>query len=186
MTLGLSMAAFIVGAVVSLVTSWVLVSRLERVGERFGLSEALLGVVAALAADTPEITASVTALVHHQATVGTGVVLGSNVFNLAALLGLGAVVADRIHLHRKVVIFSGSAAMLVGAACLFSVGSRQSAGAGLAVVLAVLVPYIALLGARSENPRTTQLADELVDVAYCCHRRGGKRARRGHPPSSRD
>ena len=148
MTLGLSMAAFIVGAVVSLVTSWVLVSRLERVGERFGLSEALLGVVAALAADTPEITASVTALVHHQATVGTGVVLGSNVFNLAALLGLGAVVADRIHLHRKVVIFSGSAAMLVGAACLFSVGGRLSAGAGLAVVLAVLVPYIALLGAH--------------------------------------
>ena len=132
----------------SLATSWLLVSRLERVGERFELSEALLGVVAALAADTPEITASVAALVHHQATIGAGVVLGSNVFNLAALLGLGAMVAGRICLHRKVVILGGSVAMVVGAACLVTVGGWLSAGAGLAVVVAVLVPYIALLGAH--------------------------------------
>ena len=38
---------------VSLATSWLLVTRLERVGERLGLSEASLGMVAALAADTP-------------------------------------------------------------------------------------------------------------------------------------
>ena len=101
-----------------------------------------------LAADAPEITAAVTALVHHQATVGAGVVLGSNVFNLAALLGLGAVVAGRISLHRKVVVFSGAVAMLVGVACLLSVGGQLSAEAGLAVVLAVLIPYVVLLGAH--------------------------------------
>ena len=144
----LSCVAFVAGAAVSLATSWVLVSRLERVGERFGLTEALLGMVAALAADAPEITASITALVHHQPTVGAGVVLGSNVFNLAALLGLGAVVAGRISLHRKVVLFSGAVAMVIGAACLLSVGGQLSAGVGLAVVLAVLVPFVALLGAH--------------------------------------
>ena len=144
----LSCAAFIVGAAVSLATSWVLVSRLERVGERFGLTEALLGMLAALAADAPEITASITALLHHQPTVGAGVVLGSNVFNLAALLGLGAVVAGSIRLHRKVVVFSGTVAIVIGAACLLSVGGQLSAGVGLAVVLAVLVPFVALLGAH--------------------------------------
>jgi cation:H+ antiporter len=148
MSVELSVVAFAIGAIVSLATSWVLVSRLERVGERLGLSEALLGMVAALAADAPEITAAITALVHHQATVGAGVVLGSNVFNLAALLGLGAVVAGRIRLHRKVVVFSGAVALLVASACLLSVGGQLSAGAGLAVVLAVLVPYVALLGAH--------------------------------------
>ena len=74
MNVGISLAAFLIGAIVSLCTSWVLVSRLERVGERLGLSEALLGMVAALAADAPEITAAITALVHHQAAVGAGVV----------------------------------------------------------------------------------------------------------------
>ena len=88
--------AFAAAAVVSLGTSWVLVTRLERIGERLGASEALLGLIAALAANTPEITSSVTALAHHQRDVGAGVVIGSNVFNLAALLGLGAIVAGRI------------------------------------------------------------------------------------------
>ena len=58
MTAAIGMVAFLGGALVSLATSWVLVSRLERVGERLGLSEALLGIVAALAADAPEVTAA--------------------------------------------------------------------------------------------------------------------------------
>ena len=118
MTTGSSIAAFALGAGISLATSWVLVSRLERVGERLGLSEALLGMVAALAADAPEITASVTALAHHQRGIGAGVTIGSNVFNLAALLGLGAVVAGRIGLHRKLVILGGTVALMIAAVCV--------------------------------------------------------------------
>jgi Ca2+/Na+ antiporter len=64
---------FVVAAMVSLGMSWVLVSRLERVAARLGLSEALLGMLAALAADTPEITAAVTAL----AGISRGSALGS-------------------------------------------------------------------------------------------------------------
>ena len=94
---------FAAAAGVALSASWVMVSRLERVGERLGLSEAFLGVVAALAADAPEITAAATALARHQPAVGVGVVLGSCPFNLAALLGLGAALAGRIKLHRRVV-----------------------------------------------------------------------------------
>jgi cation:H+ antiporter len=183
-----SLLAFVVGAVVSLGTSWVVVSRLERVGERLGLSEALLGVLAALAADAPEITASVTALLHHQATVGAGVVLGSNVFNLAALLGLGAVVARRIRLHRKVVIFSGAVAMLVSAACFLSVGGTLPAGAGLVAVLFVLVPYVFLLGAHQKIlgrlglPRTwtiwmtTAIVEEESELEEAIHPRRGTAA----------
>ena len=100
-------ASFLAGAVVSLATSWVLVSRLERVGARLGLSEALLGVLAALAADSPEVTAAVTAIVEHQSRIGAGVVIGSNVFNLAALLGLAAMVAGWVGFHRRVVVLAG-------------------------------------------------------------------------------
>ena len=84
-----TIAIFGVAAAVSLLSmSWLLVSRLERIGERLGLSEAILGLVAALAADAPEVTSAVTALTHQRQRIGAGVVLGSNVFNLAALLGL--------------------------------------------------------------------------------------------------
>jgi cation:H+ antiporter len=146
-----AVVAFVAGAVVSLATSWLLVSRLERVGERLGLSEALLGVVAALAADAPEITAAVSALAGHQQRVGAGVVLGSNVFNLAALLGLGAVVADRIRLHRKVVVLGGAVAMWVAVLCLAVVARVLPVAAGLGLAAAALALYVVLLGTEGRN-----------------------------------
>ncbi|HLK44897.1 MAG TPA: hypothetical protein VKT18_02865, partial [Acidimicrobiales bacterium] len=94
---------FVVAAAAAVGSSVVLVSRLERLVDRLGLSEALLGVTVALAADAPELTSAVTAFVHHQTTVGSGVVLGSNVFNLAALLGLSGIVVGRLGLEAGVV-----------------------------------------------------------------------------------
>ncbi|HEX9030677.1 MAG TPA: hypothetical protein VF834_02450 [Streptosporangiaceae bacterium] len=146
MSTGLAVAGFLIGAIVSLATSFVLVSRLERVGERLGFSEALLGMVAALAADAPEITAAFTAVTHHEHSVGAGVVIGSNVFNLAALLGLGAVVAGRIGLHRKVVALGGAVAIGVAAVCLLVVLAVVPAVAGLAISLAILAFYLVVLG----------------------------------------
>jgi len=144
--IGISIGEFVFGAAVSLATSWVLVSRLERVGERLRLSEALLGMVAALAADAPEITASITALAHNERAVGAGVVIGSNVFNLAALLGLGAVVAGGFGLHRKVIWLGGTIALWVALVCLITVTGVVSAAVGLVLVVVVLLPYIVLLG----------------------------------------
>ena len=139
-------AVFLAGALVSLATSWVLVSRLERVGERLGLSEALLGIVAALAADAPEVTAAVAAMAGHQQRLGAGVVIGSNVFNLAALLGLGAVVAGRISLHRRVVILGGAVAMWVAAVCLAVVLGVLPPVAGCGLALLVVALYALVLG----------------------------------------
>src|SRR5512142_1348362 len=137
---------FAAGAAVSLAASWLLVSRLERLGERAGFSEGWLGLVAALAADAPEITSAVVALARGQASVGAGVVIGSNVFNLAALLGLSAVVAGWIAFHRRVVLLTGVPGVWVAAVCLLTVAGVVSSAAGLALTAAVLIPYVALSG----------------------------------------
>ncbi len=151
MSVALAVTAFAAGAAVSLATSFLLVARLERVGERLGLSEALLGMVAALAADAPEITAAVTAVAHHEQRVGAGVILGSNVFNLAALLGLGAVVAGRIRLHRKVVLLGGAVAVWVAGVCLLVVAGALSALAGLVLAFAVLAGYLGVLATEGRG-----------------------------------
>ncbi|MGD0321174.1 MAG: hypothetical protein ABSC00_06160 [Acidimicrobiales bacterium] len=151
--MGVDLAELVLGAIVSLSASFLLISRLERLGERFGLSEALLGVVAALAADAPEISSAVTALVHRQRAVGAGVVLGSNVFNLAALLGLGAVVAGWVVLHRRVVVLAGSVAMFIAVLTLATITGAVSGVLGLVIVAVVLVPYIVLLGTQGRLPR---------------------------------
>src|SRR5258708_5396372 len=154
----LAVSVFLAGVVVSLGTSYLLVTRLERLGERFGLSEALLGVVAALAADAPEITSAVTALATHQQKVGAGVIIGSNVFNLAALLGLGAVVAGGIALHRKVILLGGVVGVWVAVVCLVTVLGLIPPAAGLLAVLAPLIPYLIVRGAGGSRRARIPLA----------------------------
>jgi cation:H+ antiporter len=154
-----SVVAFVAGTAVSLATSWVLVTRLERIGERLGLSEALLGLVAALAADAPEITSAVSAVASHQRQLGAGVVIGSNVFNLAALLGLGAIVAGRIGLHRRVVLLGGVVALWVAACCVAVVTGVLPAAAGLALAAAAVVLDAVVLGAGPDGIGRAWLPD---------------------------
>ncbi len=180
--------AFAIGTLVSLGISWLLVTRIERIGSRLGASEAMLGLLAALAADTPEITSAVSALAHHQQSVGVGVVLGSNVFNLAALLGLGAVVAGGIGLHRRVVALEGAIGIWIAVVTLLAVLHVVSAGAALALVLAVLVPYIILAGLNSRKRRArladsrmgrwlgVAIAEEELELSVAIHPRRGRLA----------
>jgi cation:H+ antiporter len=137
---------FLAGVAVSLAASWLLVVRVERVGVRLGASEALLGLLAALGANAPEITAAVTAMVGHQSQIGAGVVIGSNVFNLAALLGFAALTAGEIRLHRRVIVLEGVVAIWLAAICVLVVVGVLAAPLALALALVVLLPYAALLG----------------------------------------
>lgn len=148
---GALIALFVLMGAVTLGSSWLLVRSMERLAARLGLTEALLGMVAALAADSPEITAAVTALVRHQPRTGAGVVIGSNVFNLAALLGLSALVAGRVALHRRVIELSGAIAIWIALCCLLAVAHVISPLVGLVLVAAVLAPYVLLLGAGLER-----------------------------------
>ena len=101
--------------------------------------EALLSLVAAPAADTPEVTSAVTALAHGQHDAGTGVVPGSNVSNLAALIGLGAVLAGGIELHRRVVLVEGAVALSIAALAIAAVtGLITPAAAWLALAVPAL------------------------------------------------
>jgi cation:H+ antiporter len=139
-------AIFVAGAAASLVASWRLVVALERVGARAGLSEALLGVLAALAADAPEITAAVTALVGHENRIGAGVILGSNVFNIAALIGLAGVVSGHIALHRRVIELGGAVGLWIALVAVLLVLGVVAPLAALLLALALFVPYLWVLG----------------------------------------
>ena len=134
--------AFVVCAAVSLGSSAVLIVRIERLGARFGLTEALLGLAAAVAADAPEITSALTALVRGQHDVGVAVILGANVFQLAALLGIGALAAGGIRLDRRVVVFEGFAATWLALVAYALVARGLPATPALVLALLVFVPYV--------------------------------------------
>jgi len=121
--------------------------RLDRVGLRLGLPETLLGLLTALAADAPEVSSAIAALVRGEHDVGVGVVLGSNVFNLAAMVGISAIICGGIRIRREALAVEGAvgvaATVVVGLLILKVLG----AWATLVLLALVLVPYLALLAA---------------------------------------
>jgi cation:H+ antiporter len=129
----LQIAFFLVALAVMSGASVALTAGLERIGARLGPPEALLGLIAALGADAPEISSAMASLYwgHHEVSVG--VVLGSNIFNLAGLLGLSAMVAGRIDIGRAGLLVNGSVGLLVTVAAS-------------ALVLGWILPWIAFTG----------------------------------------
>ena len=121
--------------------------RLDRVGLRLGLPETLLGLLTALAADAPEVSSAVAALVRGAHDVGVGVVLGSNVFNLAAMVGLSAILCGGVRVRREALAVEGAvgvaATVVVGLLILTLLEARVT----LVLLALVLVPYLALLAA---------------------------------------
>jgi cation:H+ antiporter len=136
------LAVFASSLVLISVSSYILTANLERIGGRLGFSEGLLGIVTALGADAPEIASAITALMAGHNELGVGVVIGSNIFNLAAVLGLSAVVAGVIRPGREGLFFDGGVAVLVtliGAALMMGFIAPWLS----AVLLgALLVPYV--------------------------------------------
>src|SRR5215471_20522221 len=99
MTPALAAPVFLVSIAVMLLESAQFARRLDRVGLRLGLPETLLGLLTALAADAPEVSSAIAALVRGAHDVGVGVVVGSNVFNLAAMVGISAIICGRIRIR---------------------------------------------------------------------------------------
>jgi cation:H+ antiporter len=136
---------FVASLSATLAASGLFARRLDRLGGRLGIHEAVLGLLTALAADAPELSSGLTAMVRGERGVGVGVLLGSNIFNLAAMVGMSALLAGSVRLE-------GAALALEGAFALFAIGVTAAvlfAGLapwiGLAVFAAGAVPYLVLL-----------------------------------------
>ena len=136
---------FLLALGVTLVAAAVFADRLDRVGARLGFTEALLGVLTAIAADSPELASSVAAILRGERDVGLGIVLGSNAFNLAAMVGVGAIIAGSVRPRRSSLAIETIVALaLLGAAAALLVGGLPPVAA-LVVVVVILVPYITIL-----------------------------------------
>jgi len=147
-SVGAAIPVFCLCVVASLAASLVFARRLDRVSERLGFTEGLHGILTALGADAPEISTAVVAIVSSHQDAGVGVVIGASTFNLAALLGLSAVVAGSVAIHRQGLVLNGAVGLaVVGVGVALVLGAIR---APLATVLiaVVFVPYVVLLSLR--------------------------------------
>lgn len=164
MSTAVALMVFLVGLVVSLGASEFLVRGFGRLGRNVGLAAGLVGLLTALGADAPEISSAISALLSGAKDVGLGVILGSNLFNLAALLGFSAVVARRVSFRRLVLALDGGVALwatlVVGAMLLLGLAPLIA----LVLVLAVFMFYVFLLAAAPHR------VDRLLLPRHMRHR----------------
>jgi len=107
-----------------------------------GLSQAFIALtVVALGTSLPELTTSVVAALHGEEDIAVGNVVGSNVFNVLAILGASAIARPLV----AVGVGTRGLAVMIGVSVLvlplLSTGSRRSRWEG-ALLLAVWLTYV--------------------------------------------
>jgi cation:H+ antiporter len=142
---GIAVAAFLAALAATLGASEALVWGLSRLGLKLGLAAGLLGLITALGADAPEIASASSAVFSGARDVGVGVILGSNLFNLAALLGLPGLLVGRLTFPRLVPVADGTANLLVTVVAAGLLLGLLPARTGVALFLFVLGAYTAVL-----------------------------------------
>jgi cation:H+ antiporter len=141
--------ALIAGGLVMLVAGsrW-LVSAAVATAEALGVSQLVIGLtIVAAGTSLPEVATSVLAAVRGERDIAVGNVVGSNVFNLLVVLGLGSVVAPNgIPVTPGALTFDIPVMIAVAAACLpvFFVGYRIERWEGL-LFLAYYIAYVVYL-----------------------------------------
>ena len=164
MSVGIAVLVFLACLITTLVSSEALVRGLVVLGTKLKLTEGFLGLLTALGADAPEIASAIAALLAGAADLGRGVVLGSNLFNLAMLLGLSAVLAGQVRMRRQGLLLDGAVALftlLVVAALLLGLLAPALAIVLLAVLL---IPYVVLVGLRPRHVDRLPLPDGLAHL----------------------
>lgn len=139
-----SLAMALVGLILLIVGSRVALSGAIGIAKDFGVSESLIGLtLVAAGTSLPELTISFIAALRRQADVAVGNILGSNIFNLLAILGVSASVRP-VDVAGRIAAFD-QWVMLAAAICLFAAlltGRRINRFEG-AALLAGYVVYVA-------------------------------------------
>lgn len=86
----LLIAVFVISLLVAIGASVFFTRRLEIISDLFGFSPGLLSWLGALGANIPNYISSLTAMISGQAGVGIGIIIGSNIYNIAVILGISA------------------------------------------------------------------------------------------------
>ena len=134
-----------------------LARRLDRLGVRFGFPEALVGLMTAVAADGPEISSALVALAKGEHGVSVGVLVGSNAFNLAAMIGVSALLTGCVALSRRDLAPEGAlcaAITLIAAAVLLR---WLPPVVGVVLAVGAVVPYAMWLREAEHQAAASEL-----------------------------
>ena len=136
-----------------LIGAWLLVDSASNIARYFGISEAVIGLtIVAIGTSLPEMATSVIAAMRGQRDLAIGNAVGSNIFNILAILGLTAMVKpieiDPRFLTLDVWIVI-AVSLVLGAVIFLRNGLSRSVGLGFLAVYVAYLAFSALSGSVS-------------------------------------
>jgi len=136
--------------------------------ESLGVSEMVIGLtIVAAGTSLPEVATSVIASIRGERDIAVGNVVGSNIFNILAVLGIGGLFAKNgVAISETAIAIDIPVMVAVAAICLplFFTGSRISRWEG-ALLLGYYAAYTAyLILSATRNVRLSVFADAMLYV----------------------
>jgi cation:H+ antiporter len=159
---GVVLGVALVALIVTLGASEFLVRGVGVLARNLGLLGGIVGLIIALGADSPEISSSVSAVASGSAATAGGVVFGSNIFNIAILLGGAALAAGEVRVHRTAVVLDAGAGLVVTIAIGLAVLGDIPVPVGWLLMLLVFLPYLGILATPSTRLQRLRLPEPVT------------------------
>ena len=97
LTLGQALFWLLVGGIVLMVGSRILVWGAVAIAQHFGVSDLIIGLtIVALGTSLPELAAAIASALKNEPDIAIGNVIGSNMFNLLAVLGIPGILSPSV------------------------------------------------------------------------------------------
>ena len=162
---------FVIAVIIVIKSADIFVDNVLTVGRALGVSELILGVTAvAMGTSFPEYGSALIASITHPDPMGIGIVIGSNIWNLAGILGIAATITGYIESDKKFVNRDGIMAIFTSFLLFFIMIAIYFTGEGLVskigaiIMFGVFVIYLRIL-IRDQRKDTEKLESVKEETA---------------------
>ncbi len=165
----LNIILYIIGLVISLIivvkSADVFVDNLVEIGSVLGISEIILGVTAsAIGTSLPEFGSALIASLSGSVDIGVGTVIGSNIWNIAGILGISATVSGVIRTNKKGLTRDWLMTLITGIILLIFMFFGDIHWSASIIMVAAYGYYLYLLiKSQREQNHVKSLEEEKID-----------------------
>ena len=160
--------ALIIGLVISLIivikSANLFVDNLVDIGAALGISQIILGVTAAaIGTSLPEFGSAMIASLTGSVDIGVGTVIGSNIWNIAGILGISATAAGVMQTDSTGITRDGAVTLGTGLILIFFMLFGNITWTASVVMIALYIFYVWRL-IKAQKKYTADIKQEIIET----------------------
>lgn len=161
----INVAILAISLIIVIKSADIFVDNLVAIGAAFGISEIILGVTAsAIGTSLPEFGSAMIATFTHSPDIGVGVVIGSNIWNIAGILGITATYVGLVRSNPRGIARDGAVTLitaLILVAFMFMGSINKFAGIIMIAVYGVYLWILVKDQKKESRKNNTKIIEEL-------------------------